>query len=548
MTILDLNETILSPKKISECKTEEQLILYLKLDLISQALNKGKYFEYNIITITDEEEKDYTLNIRAINNDNLEDKISIPFYLENIIHPFSTEKENKYELNYNINFENIIISSGLCIQNVNFNGSVYFRNTTLQSTVGFYNSNFNKELVFLHSNFYKMLPLEFNKIEFNNILSFADCNFECTISIYNSKFNGISLLMGNTFKYIFSLLGSELNNIICFYTSNFQSNLEFINTTMNTIMYFRGSTINKLLFNEIKFNDNNSILSIDNNFIENNYYDRFFNYLLEDEKKEILKYINKKNNEINIMCFYNTRITGKIDLQNIEVKEADFKGTVINGGLINPVNFKVHKFANRESALFLKQQAYASNNAIDALQYKAQEVELHKDELIKKKDKTYKDWADILSIQLSSLYSDNGQNWVKAFICTILFPSVFFTLSSYVNFKVGLYLYMLLITYVINILLFKDIIKYIINSILVYLIACLLLPLLYIEIINFDKSYIKELFIFLIPTNFEQIKDSIYIYKDNILFRGFNYFIGKIAFWYGSVQTVQAFRKFAKGA
>ena len=32
------------------------------------------------------------------------------------------------------------------------------------------------------------------------------------------------------------------------------------------------------------------------------------------------------------MCFYNTRITGKIDLQNIEVKEADFKGTVINGG------------------------------------------------------------------------------------------------------------------------------------------------------------------------------------------------------------------------
>ncbi|MEI0485017.1 hypothetical protein [Brachyspira intermedia] len=550
MTILDLNETILSPKKISECKTEEQLILYLKLDLISQALNKGKYFEYNIITITDEEEKDYTLNIRAINNDNLEDKISIPFYLENIIHPFSTEKENKYELNYNINFENIIISSGLCIQNVNFYGSVYFRNTTLQSTVGFYNSNFNKELVFLHSNFYKMLPLEFNKIEFNNILSFADCNFECTISIYNSKFNGISLLMGNTFKYIFSLLGSELNNIICFYTSNFQSNLEFINTTMNTIMYFRGSTINKLLFNEIKFNDNNSILSIDNNFIENNYYDRFFNYLLEDEKKEILKYINKKNNEINIMCFYNIRITGKIDLQNIEVNEADFKGSVINGGLINPVNFKAHKFANRESALFLKNEAYARNNAIDALQYKAKEIECHKDYLMKSAKDIIQNKivGDIASIYLSSLYSDNGQNWVKAFICTILFPSVFFTLSSYVNFKVGLYLYMLLITYVINILLFKDIIKYIINSILVYLIACLLLPLLYIEIINFDKSYIKELFIFLIPTNFEQIKDSIYIYKDNILFRGFNYFIGKIAFWYGSVQTVQAFRKFAKGA
>ena len=124
---------------------------------------------------------------------------------------------------------------------------------------------------------------------------------------------------------------------------------------------------------------------------------------------------------------------------------------------------------------------------------------------------------------------------------------MFFTLS-YTNFKVGLYFYILLITYAINILFFKDILEYVINSILVYLIACILLPLIYIEITSFDESYIKELFMFLIPTNFEQIKESIYIYNDNTLFRGFNYFIGKIAFWYGSVQTVTAFRKFAKGA
>ena len=120
------------------------------------------------------------------------------------------------------------------------------------------------------------------------------CEFKCRVEIEKSKFNGISYFIKNTFNYISLFRQFELNNIIGFYISNFQSNLEFINTTMNTIMYFRGSTINKLLFNEIKFNDNNSILSIDNNFIENNYYDRFFNYLLEDEKKEILKDINKK--------------------------------------------------------------------------------------------------------------------------------------------------------------------------------------------------------------------------------------------------------------
>lgn len=550
MIVLDTNETILSPRNIRECKTKEQLILYLKLNLLGQALNKGKILQGYSLTITDEEEKDYTLNIRAINNDNVEEKIPISFSLENVIQYFSTKKEDKYELNYNINFENIIISCGLFIQNVNFNGSVYFRNTTLQLNVGFYNSNFNKLLVFSHSDFYKMQRLEFDNIEFNNMLSFAYCNFDCRVEIKNSKFNGISFFIRNTFHSILIFSKKcELNNIICFYISNFKSNLEFKNTTMNTIMYFRGSTISKLSFNEIKFNDNNSILSIDNNFIENNYYDRFFYYLLEDEKKEILKDINKKNNEINKIHFYNIRITGKIDLQNIEVKEADFKGSIIDGGLINPVNFKVHKFANRESALFLKNEAYARNNAIDALEYKAKEIDKHKEDLIKdwQKNKDFKTFGDILSIELSSLYSDNGQNWIRAFICTILFPTVFFTLS-YTNFKVGLYFYMLLITYAINILFFKDILKYIINSILVYLIVCILLPLLYIGITSFDESYIKELFMFLIPTNFEQIKESIYIYNDNTLFRGFNYFIGKIAFWYGSVQTVTAFRKFAKGA
>nr|WP_270817322.1 hypothetical protein [Brachyspira hyodysenteriae] len=267
-----------------------------------------------------------------------------------------------------------------------------------------------------------MQRLEFDNIEFNNMLSFAYCDFKCRAEIKESKFNGISFFIRNTFHSILIFSKKcELNNIICFYISNFKSNLEFKNTTMNTIMYFHGSTINKLSFNEIKFNDNNSILSIDNNFIENNFYDSLFNYLLEDEK-EILKDINKKNNEINKMHFYNIRITGKIDLQNIEVKEADFKGSIIDGGLINPVNFKVNKFANRESALFLKQQAYARNNAIDALEYKAKEIECHKNDLIKdwQKNKDFKTFGDIVSIGLSSLYSDNGQNWIRAFIITLL--------------------------------------------------------------------------------------------------------------------------------
>ncbi|OEJ14746.1 hypothetical protein BFL38_07855 [Brachyspira hampsonii] len=557
MIILDINETRCAKKNIIECKTEDELILYLKCNLLSQALNKGKIIKGYSIVITDVEEKDYTLNIGRINNDNVEEKIPIPFCLENVIQYFSKKKEGKYELNYNINFENIVISYGLCIQNLNFNGSVYFRNTTLQSNLGFYDSNFNKLLVFSYSNFYQRLPLEFDNIEFNNMLSFAYCNFDCRVEIKNSKFNGISFFIRNTFHSILIFSKKcELNNIICFYISNFKSNLEFKNTTMNTIMYFRGSTINKLLFNKIEFNDNNSILSIDNNFIKNNFYDSLFNYLLEDEKKEILKDVNKKNNEINKMHFYNIRITGKIDLQNIEVEEADFKGSVINGGLINPVNFKVHKFANRESALFLKQQAYARNNAIDALEYKAKEVELHKDDLIKnwKNNKNLKTLGDILSIELSSIYSDNGQNWVKAFIITLLtnltFFGFYFSITNTTwHFILSIFIILLLSVKFIK----KEMQIYV--YLLILIISGIVFGKVPLKIIydlsigqNLTSNFIYNFFFFLNPTDYKGLEILLGQNYIKQFFSGICYFLGKIAFWYGSVQTVTAFRKFAKGS
>ena len=92
MIVLDTNETILSPRNIRECKTKEQLILYLKLNLLGQALNKGKILQGYSLTITDEEEKEYTLNIGTINN-NVEDKIQIPFYLGDVIYYFSKKKK-----------------------------------------------------------------------------------------------------------------------------------------------------------------------------------------------------------------------------------------------------------------------------------------------------------------------------------------------------------------------------------------------------------------------------------------------------------------------
>ncbi|MEI0795197.1 hypothetical protein R4L75_04570 [Brachyspira pilosicoli] len=512
--------TILNVDEIERCGITEQpieynseyeLINWLKYDLLQQARRNGKEPDKNnIITITDEEEKEYTLHIgiKDYKND-IKNKIIINFSLEKVLFYFSIKYSNVNKLHYNLRLENLIVKNKL-----DFSYNKFFN--IFDCNIEFYNIKFEKDILF-------------EDLILMKEIYFGGCCFKDTLCFFCSKMNRKIWISNSIFENGISFGNNHIDSI------------EITESYLNKELKLKSNKIKKIDIIEINTNNNEDIK-------EKNYNAKITadNIIFNDN----ISFINlnnlKKVNEININ---NTFINGRINLKNIEVKEADFQGSVINGGLINPVNFKVHKFANRESALFLKNEAYARNNAIDALEYKAKEIDKHKEDLIKdwQKNKDFKTFGDILSIELSSLYSDNGQNWIRAFICTILFPTVFFTLS-YTNFKVGLYFYMLLITYAINILFFKDILKYIINSILVYLIVCILLPLLYIGITSFDESYIKELFMFLIPTNFEQIKESIYIYNDNTLFRGFNYFIGKIAFWYGSVQTVTAFRKFAKGA
>ncbi|MBW5395544.1 hypothetical protein E6A53_11195, partial [Brachyspira hampsonii] len=285
-------------------------------------------------------------------------------------------------------------------------------------------------------------------------------------------------------------------------------------------------------------------------FIDNSFYDSLFNYFLNKEK------LKNKNNKINKVSFYNIIINGKIDLQNIEVNEADFKGSLISRGLINTINFKVHQFANRESVSLLKHQAYARNNVIDALQYQSQEVELHKEELKEqfKKDKNLKTLGDILSIELSSLYSDNGQNWIRAFIITLLTNLTFF--GFYFSIINNTWHFILSI-FIILLLSIKFIKKEI--QIYVYLLILIISGIVFGKVplkITYDlfmgqdltSNFIYNFFFFLNPTDYkglEILSGQNYIKQ---FFAGISYFIGKIAFWYGSVQTVTAFRKFAKGA
>ena len=330
--------------------------------------------------------------------------------------------------------------------------------------VDFSDKKHNNKVVFYNE-------VKFDNSNFNELTNFVNISFEKNANFSNTFFNGQTC---------------------------------FRNILFNCIVDFQLIYISKIKFSNItiKENFNLSIMNIINE--KESYKGAIFNKVEFENEKSILNIFHV---DINKFSLNNTIINGMVNIKNTEIETADFNGSVINGGWVNPVKFKVHNFANRESALFLKNEAYARNNIIDALEYKAKEIELHKKELLKNK-KDYKKWGDIFSIYLSSLYSDNGLNWIKSIFMTILITFIFF-----------------------NIFYIPDLSQTNIR------------PCYY-------KYYFSSLIKYFIPTDYEQIK----CYVDtsvrvNILIKIFGviiYFAGKIMFWYVSVQTVQAFRKFSK--
>ena len=94
------------------------------------------------------------------------------------------------------------------------------------------------------------------------------------------------------------------------------------------------------------------------------------------------------------------------------------------------IDSSIKNCLNSQTARILKNEELKKSNYIKALEYQAEETRLHKEELKKqfKEDKNLKTFGDILSIELSSLYSDNGQNWIKALAMTILITAFCFTI------------------------------------------------------------------------------------------------------------------------
>lgn len=463
--------------------TEEDLIKWLKYDLKEQKKNISKEKKVSQNKVKKEE---LTLNIgnKDIKSCDENKKINFEFDFSAIIKKINIKNNEVY---YKVNCSNLIFNKWVDFSDKKHNNRIVFHN-----------------------------EVKFNHVNFNEITYFVNISFEKKVDFSNTLFNK----------------RTYFNNIV-----------------FNCIVYFRSISIHQIEFGNIIIKENLHLSIMNINEKENEKELIFKNIRFENEKSILnIFHIDIKINKFSLI---KTIINGIVNIKNAEVETADFNGSVINGGWVNPVKFKVHNFANRESALFLKNEAYARNNIIDALEYKAKEIEMHKKELINKPNKTLKDWGNIFSIYLSSLYSDNGLNWIKSILVTLMLTlgifSIYYSiLKNTCHFVIMILVFLIFIR---NIKKWISIYIHIIIFIFSLIFIDIAIYYAYSSILNKNIqniNFIYEYYEYLNPTNYKELE---YLKEVNFIkqiLAGLFYFLGKISFWYGSVQTVQSFRKFSK--
>ncbi len=312
----------------------------------------------------------------------------------------------------------------------------------------------------------------FNCTEFRNT-TFKDVTFKKEVGFKNSKFTNLTFLF-----------------VECEDTINFK------NSTFDGMIKFRYSAFHKNfgLWNvgiSNTFKLHNARLISSSNI-----------YFGESQNEDYIKRNDKTNSNIEIT---DTVINGRLDFNRDKIKSLSLKGSTIIGTL-NRIDFNP-EIIDWQTATILKHEELNRHNNIMALEYKAKEQELYREELSKKQG--VQKFFEKYSLLLSKISNNHGQNWGQAILFTIL--------SWFVTF----FIFRMPVVWQWD----------------------------YWCDVFMSRSFWADFIRFFNPTNYELL--AIYIQNDPVhpfvKFLGIIIFmIGKILIPYGVYEVIQAFRKFNK--
>jgi len=479
-------------------KSENELIKWLKSDLKTQRnelIRQG-------IKKEDIKKEDLTLNVGYKKNDISEDNKKIPidfdFKFNSILQQIGCNEKDEKDKRiclYNINFRDVFFKDKADFSKVVFENETVFSYAT-----------FENEIVF-SSSIFKASTTYFSGSTFNKVANFSGSTFKGRAYFFITVFNDEADFSHAIFADIAAFSFLTFNGKVDFSYSAFEYNANFSYVTVN----------NTIKFDNIKLTNNKSYI------IFRNVYSGF------------------KNSKIEII---NTIVDGRIDFNDVRVGKVNFEGSnVISGGVVNRINFEAYP-ENSDTARFLKHEERVRSNTIKALKYDAIEKKLYTDELIGNKDnkKPVELIAERLSLSLSKLSNNHGQDWIRAVIFTLTSGLLFFSIADASLYNNNFFLLLLLLPVLLVTFCRHEkyrIIKYLSITILVLIILCLI----------YNKPvFIQNYFNYLIPINFDLMKhvnekDLQPNYAWLISFYTF-YILGKISIGYGIFEVIQAFRKF----
>jgi len=487
---------------------ENKLIEWLKENLEQQRKDIAKKKKIYESEVKDEE---LTLNI---GNSSIEIKINFHFYFRNILTELLSleKKEPKFDENnticpYKLNVINITFSGDADFNFFTFSGEASFNGSAFSEEANFNKSTFSGEADFSGSTFSG--EASFNKSIFSGKADFNKSTFSSEADFSYSIFSGLTYFNYSTFSGYANFRGSTFSKNANFIESIFSGLTDFSYSKFSGLADFSGSTFSsKANFHNIKFETNEEkkdeiSISFDNIKLEDNSYISFNNINYDNNKK---KFTESENSKIEIV---NTVIKGRIDFNNVSVNTLNFDKTVVIGnGVIGTDNLKAKHYNSWKTARFLKHEAYKISNTIEALKFKGIEKDLYLKELVAKKDKAFQTWAEILSIRLSKLSNNHGQDWFKAVLFTLVAGLIFFTIFYAPN----------------------PFVKWLNPQ----------------AVQTTWKGFLYSLAEYFIPIKYDAIIEYLEFSKVNVIIKICGmliYFTGKIAIGYGIVEIVQAFRK-----
>jgi hypothetical protein len=299
--------------------------------------------------------------------------------------------------------------------------SIFFRTVIIKNYLSF--NELNLGTLNITSNC-KIQIIESYSLKISNRFYLNKNNEIKSLLINDSNFEGDFNTFKTQFEYL-NILDSKFKNFYCNNNSLQSLNIErsnFLSFNLNSNQFLYKKDVSNLNLLSNQFNEITSFSVIK--------ADKFHFFIKDCDFKKFVRFNNsnfkvlhiEETNFNDISSFQDT------SFESIFIDRTNFDKT----SYFDDISISNIKNCNKRTLRNIKHQLQRTNNKIDFDRFKSYEIGAYREELKKDKKFWYND-KDAFILSISNLFSNNGTNWFKAFIVTVIGSFIFYSLFFWIN-------------------------------------------------------------------------------------------------------------------